>query len=102
MKDNTLKKLSAIVRKRIIEKPEGSYVSKLLKKGKVKIANKLGEEAVETVSAFLAEEKNQIIEESADLIFHLIVLLEYSGLSFDEVIEILNKRMKNDWYTKLQ
>ena len=96
MKDNTLKKLSAIVRKRIIEKPEGSYVSKLLKKGKVKIANKLGEEAVETVSAFLAEEKNQIIEESADLIFHLIVLLEYSDLSFDEVIKILNKRMKND------
>ena len=101
MKDNTLKKLSAIIRKRIIEKPEGSYVSKLLKKGKVKIANKLGEEAVETVSAFLAEEKNQIIEESADLIFHLIVLLEYSDLSFDEVIKILNKRMKDDWYTKL-
>ncbi len=96
MKDNTLKKLSAIIRKRIIEKPEGSYVSKLLKKGKVKIANKLGEEAVETVSAFLAEEKNQIIEESADLIFHLIVLLEYSDLSFDEVIKILNKRMKDD------
>ncbi len=96
MKDNTLKKLSEIVRKRIIEKPEGSYVSKLLKKGKVKIANKVGEEAVETVSAFLAEEKNQICEESADLIFHLIVLLEYSGLSFDDVIEILNKRMKND------
>ncbi len=96
MKDNTLKKLSAIIRKRIIEKPKDSYVSKLLKKGKVKIANKLGEEAVETVSAFLAEEKNQIIEESADLIFHLIVLLEYSDLSFDEVIKILNKRMKDD------
>jgi len=96
MNDNTLEKLSAIVRRRIIEKPEGSYISKLLKKGKVKIANKVGEEAVETVSAFLAEEKKQIIEESADLIFHLIVLLEYSGLSLDEVVKILNKRMKND------
>jgi len=96
MKDNTLKELSAIVRKRIIEKPKDSYISKLLKKGKVKIANKLGEEAVETVSAFLAEEKNQVIEESADLIFHLIVLLEYSGLSFEDVIKILKKRMEND------
>ena len=93
MKDNTLKELSAIVRRRIIDKPDGSYITKLLKKGKVKIANKVGEEAVETVSAFLAEEKNQVIEESADLIFHLIVLLEYRGLSFDEVIKILNKRM---------
>ncbi len=96
MKDNTLKDLSAIVRKRIIDKPEGSYITKLLNKGKVKIANKVGEEAVETVSAFLAEEKSQVIEESADLIFHLIVLLEYKGLSFDEVMKTLKKRMKDD------
>ena len=95
MDDNTIEKLSALIQKRIVEKPQGSYVSKLLKKGRVKIANKVGEEAVETVSAFLAEEKKEIIEESADLIFHLIILLEYSGLSFDDVIKVLRKRMKD-------
>ena len=76
--------------------PRNSYVSKLIKKGKVKIANKLGEEAFETVSAFLSQEKNDILEESADLIFHLMVLLEYSDLSFDDVLAILKKRMKDD------
>ena len=68
----------------------------LVKKGKVKIANKVGEEAVETVSAFLAQEKYELLEESADLIFHLIVLLEYSGSSFEDVIKVLAKRMEDD------
>lgn len=76
--------------------PENSYVSKLIKKGKVKIANKFGEEAFETVSAFLSQEKDNILEESADLIFHLMVLLECSDLSFDDVLKILEKRMKDD------
>ena len=96
MKNETLKILSKIVKKRILEMPENSYVSQLVKKGKVKIANKVGEEAVETVSAFLSQEKYELLEESADLIFHLIVLLEYSGSSFDEVIKVLEKRMKDD------
>ena len=96
MKNETLEILSKVVKKRIKEMPEKSYVSKLVRKGKVKIANKVGEEAVETVSAFLAQEKNELIEESADLIFHLIVLLEYSGSSFDDVIKVLEKRMKDD------
>ena len=96
MKNETLEILSKVVKKRIKEMPEKSYVSKLVRKGKVKIANKVGEEAVETVSAFLAQEKYEIIEESADLIFHLIVLLEYSGNSFEDVIKVLEKRMKDD------
>ena len=96
MKNETLEILSKVVKKRIKEMPEKSYVSKLVRKGKVKIANKVGEEAVETVSAFLAQEKYEIIEESADLIFHLIVLLEYSGSSFEDVINVLEKRMEDD------
>ena len=96
MKNETLEILSKIVKKRILEMPENSYVSELVKKGKVKIANKVGEEAVETVSAFLAQEQNDLLEESADLIFHLIVLLEYSGSSFDDVIKVLEKRMEDD------
>ena len=96
MKNDTLKILSKTVKKRIIEMPENSYVSKLVKQGKIKIANKVGEEAFETVSAFLAQEKGELLEESADLIFHLIVLLEYSGSSFDDVIRVLEKRMEDD------
>ena len=96
MKNKTLEILSKIVKKRIEEMPKNSYVSKLVKQGKVKIANKFGEEAFETVSAFLAQEKGELIEESADLIFHLIVLLEYSGNSFQDVIRVLEKRMGND------
>ena len=96
MKNETLKILSKIIKERIDEKPESSYVSKLVRKGKIKIANKVGEEAVETVSAFLAQEKHELLEESADLIFHLIVLLEYSGSSFEDVIKVLKKRMEND------
>ena len=76
--------------------PNDSYIAKLFKKGKVKIANKLGEEAVETVSAFLAEGNKEILEESADLVFHLMILLEFNDLSIEEVFEILEKRMKND------
>ena len=68
----------------------------MVRKGKIKIANKVGEEAVETVSAFLAQEKYELLEESADLIFHLIVLLEYSGSSFEDVIKVLAKRMEDD------
>ena len=102
MKNETLEILSKIVKKRIVEMPDNSYVSKLVRKGKIKIANKVGEEAVETVSAFLAQEKTELIEESADLIFHLIVLLEYSGNSFEDVIKVLEKRMKDDRHNKIQ
>ena len=96
MKNEILETLSKIVKKRIIEMPENSYVSKLVREGKIKIANKVGEEAFETVSAFLAQERGELLEESADLIFHLIVLLEYSGSSFDDVIKVLKKRMEDD------
>ena len=63
-----------------------------LKKGKVKIANKLGEEAVETITAYLYEGKKELLEESADLMFHLLVLLEDSGLTIEEVEETLSKK----------
>ena len=96
MKNETLEILSNIVKNRILEMPKNSYISKLVRQGKIKIANKVGEEAIETVSAFLAQERDEIREEAADLTFHLIVLLEYSGSSFEDVVKILEKRMKND------
>ena len=96
MTDETIKKLTRIIDKRNKELPDNSYVTKLLKNGKVEIANKLGEEGVETITAYLAQEKKEIIEESADLVFHLLVLLQSSNLSFEDVLQVLEKRMKND------
>ena len=98
MKDKLFIKLSQIIKKRKKDLPKDSYVAKLFGKGKVKIANKLGEEAVETITAYLYEGKKELLEESADLMFHLLVLLEDSGLTIEEVEETLSKRMKNDWH----
>ena len=100
-KKKVINELSLIIRDRRTRLPDDSYVAKLFKKGKIKIANKFGEEASETLTAFLAEGKNDLVEESADLIFHLLVLLEYAGASMDDVLKVLQKRMKNDWYRKL-
>lgn len=96
MNDKILEKLTVIIKKRKATLPNDSYVASLFKKGNVKIANKVGEEAVETISAFLAQEKIDLIEESADLIFHLLILLENAEVSFEEVLKVLEKRMEND------
>ena len=96
MKDKLFFKLSQIIKKRKTDLPKDSYVAKLFGKGKVKIANKLGEEAVETITAYLYEGKEELLEESADLMFHLLVLLEDSDLTIEEVEKTLLKRMKND------
>ena len=96
MEDKLFFKLSRIIKKRKKDLPKDSYVAKLFGKGKAKIANKLGEEAIETITAYLYEGKKELLEESADLMFHLLVLLEDSGLTIEEVEETLSKRMKND------
>ena len=96
MNDKILEKLIVIIKKRKANLPNDSYVASLFKKGNVKIANKVGEEAVETISAFLAQENIDLIEESADLIFHLLILLEDAEVSFEEVLKVLKERMKND------
>ena len=101
MNESILKELSEIIKNRKKNYSKDSYTSNLFKKGKIKIANKLGEEAFETVSAFLGEGKHEIAKESADLIFHLLVLLEESELSMKDVLEVLEDRMKNDWHRKL-
>ena len=96
MTEDIIKRLTKTIDERSSTASSNSYVFSLLKDGKVKIANKLGEEAVETVTAYLAQQDSEIIEESADLIFHLLVLLKSSNLSFDDVLNALETRMKND------
>ena len=80
----------------IIERRSGdpamSYVAKLTAKGRAKMAQKLGEEAVEVVIAAMSDDKPGMVSESADLMFHLAVLLADAGLSFDDVRAELERR----------
>jgi phosphoribosyl-ATP pyrophosphohydrolase len=87
-----LDRLEAIIRKRRTGDPAASYVAKLTAKGRAKIAQKLGEEAVETVIAAIQDDKPALASEAADLLFHLIVLLADAGLSLDDVRAELSRR----------
>lgn len=69
-----------------------SYTAKLLSRGTVKIANKVGEEAVETVVAATAEGPDAVVSESADLLYHLLVLWKDAKISPDQVWAELAKR----------
>ena len=72
--------------------PATSYVAKLTAKGRAKIAQKLGEEAVETVIAAMQDDTAALAAEATDLIFHLAVLLADAGLSFDDLRSELVRR----------
>jgi phosphoribosyl-ATP pyrophosphohydrolase/phosphoribosyl-AMP cyclohydrolase len=76
------------------EMPKGSYSTKLFKKGIDKIAQKLGEEAVETVIASKNKKQSEVINESADLIYHLLVLLVERDIPLDTVIQEMMLRSK--------
>ena len=89
---DTLARLEATIRARRTADPDSSYVAKLSAKGRAKIAQKLGEEAVETVIAAMANDSQGVTSEAADLLFHLIVLLADMGLSLDDVCAELDRR----------
>jgi phosphoribosyl-ATP pyrophosphohydrolase/phosphoribosyl-AMP cyclohydrolase len=83
-------RLAATISGRRREMPEGSYTAKLLGEGRERVAQKVGEEAVEVVVAALADER--LAEEAADLVYHLLVLLEERGVGTDEVARVLRDR----------
>lgn len=83
--------LATIVERRSAD-PAASYVAKLTAKGRAKMAQKLGEEAVEVVIAAVADDRAGLVSESADLMFHLAVLLADAGLSFDDIRSELARR----------
>ena len=78
-----------VIHQRKIEMPEGSYTTHLFEKGLEKIKKKTGEEAIELI---LAEERGEIIYEAADLIYHMMVLLEEHGVNIEEVLFELSRR----------
>ena len=86
--------LQSVIRGRHAEMPEGSYTSKLFTRGVNKIAQKVGEEAVETVIEAVAKNREAMIYEASDLIYHLLVLLENQGLSLTDIEEELTRRHK--------
>ena len=88
----TLHQLEQTIRQRRDADPAASYVARLTAKGRAKIAQKVGEEAVETVIAALADDRPGAVGESADLLFHLLVLLADLDISLDAVRDELDRR----------
>lgn len=93
MTASTLTELAAIIKERRSSTAEKSYTKSLIEAGTIKCAKKLGEEAVETVIAAVAEDDNALREEAADLIYHLLVLLEQKNITLKEVEDVLATRM---------
>ena len=89
---DTLNKLAATIAARRGADPASSYVAKLLAAGAPLAARKLGEEAVETVVAALSGDAADLTGEAADLLFHLLVLLEVRGVRLVDVLAELDRR----------
>lgn len=91
---NFIFELENIITDRYENPAEGSYINKMRAKGLNKIAQKVGEEGVETVIAALAETEEELIGEASDLVFHLLFLLKEKGLSIQDIAKNLEKRHK--------
>ena len=92
MTDDAFDRLHATILSRRGGDSASSYVAKLTAKGRAKIAQKLGEEAVETVIAAMGDDREALIGEATDLMFHLAVLLADADLSFDDLRAELARR----------
>lgn len=92
-----LSELQDFINKRREEKPENSYTTSLFRKGINKIAQKVGEEAVETVIEAVGGTEEQLVYEGADLLYHLIVLLSAKGLRIETLANELAKRHNPNW-----
>ena len=89
---DTLIRLEHTIAQRADAAPDSSYVASLFAKGRGKIAQKVGEEATETIIAAMSGDAQQVTAESADLIFHLLILLRERGVSWDDVLAELDRR----------
>ena len=84
--------LENIIANRIADQPEGSYTARLFAEGPGRIAQKLGEEGVETALAAVSRDDDGLVSECADLVFHLLVLLKSRQLTLERVVEELRAR----------
>ena len=90
-----LSELDEIIVSRLKDQPDSSYTARLAAEGDQRLAQKVGEEGVELAIAAVAGDRNEQLEEAADLLFHLMVLLRAKGLSLDDVAEVLEKRHRD-------
>ena len=84
--------LEDIIRQRLEDKPSDSYTAQLVASGSKRVAQKVAEEAIELALAATAGDRVEQLEEAADLIYHLIVLIADKGISLGEVVEVLEQR----------
>lgn len=89
---HTIDRLFDVIRSRKDADPASSYTAKLFHQGKLKIAKKLGEEGVETALAAVGQDKDALIAESADLLYHLLVLWAACDVTPDEAYKALDAR----------
>ncbi len=87
-----LSTLERLIAARDTQRPAGSYTTKLLESGVKRIAQKVGEEGVETSLAAVAGEDEEVLDEAADLVYHLLVLLRSRKLELRSLIEVLSSR----------
>ena len=88
----SLADLEKIVASRAEASPEESWTAKLVAGGQKKAAKKFGEEAVEAVIAAIADDRKNLTDEAADVIFHLLVVLKVAGIPFSDVLAELERR----------
>ena len=93
MSNDVLTRLAVTIRARRAETADNSYTRQLLDAGPERCAKKLGEKAVETVIAGVGQSDDALRAEAADLLYHLLVLLEARGVDLDEVLAVLESRM---------
>ena len=91
---HVLSRLAATIASRAVDRPGGSYTAKLLAEGVGRISQKLGEEAVEVVVAANSEDDERLASEAADLLYHLLVLLQARGVPLNAVWQELERREK--------
>jgi phosphoribosyl-ATP pyrophosphohydrolase/phosphoribosyl-AMP cyclohydrolase len=92
-----LSELQDFIEKRKEEMPEGSYTTSLFRKGINKIAQKVGEEALETVIEATNGTDEHLVYEASDLLYNLIVMLAEKGLRIEDVAEELHRRHDPEW-----
>ncbi len=89
-----IKTLQSLIARRRQEMPEGSYTTSLFRKGTGRIAQKVGEEAVETVIEAMSNNDERLLYEASDLVYHLLVLLTQKGYRIEDIACELKKRHK--------
>ena len=87
-----LGELENVIAQRILEKPEGSYTARIWEQGPTRMAQKVGEEGVEVALAAVTQDDGRLIGESADLLYHLTLLLKSRNLSLAQVVAELEQR----------